>query len=267
MIFIHELKNQFKLYFITTIIIILSFIILLGLYNVVKINQVSINVFLNNQNPELFKLIGLDKDIFTSPLGYYYSIYLILLIVMSFSALLIGIKIILNDRQKNLKEYLFTKPIKRKNIILYRYVVHVLFFLLLIIIFQILSFIFFNIENVEYSRLTLLKINISLFTITITHLSIGLMIGSLTKVKHITLLSLGLMIIFIGIKLLQNHFSVEFLRVINPIDYFEITDLNTGDYPYRFLIISFAIIVFTSSFSFSVYENIDLYTNNKETTN
>ena len=258
MMILHELKNQFKLYFIIFITIFVTFLVLLFSYKLVILNESGISNFLNKFNDNFLRMIELDKTTLFTPSGYYYNIYSVILLILTFFALLTGIIIILNDRINNLKEFLFTKPIPRKKIIISRFIIHVIFFGLIILLFHLTSINFFLHQKEEIDHFILFKINISLFVITITFLSIGMMIGSLTKAKHTILVALAFELFFFIIKLIQNRFDLQLLRFINPLDYFEIVDLNVEVYPYRFLLMAGAILVFTSSFAFSVYENIDL---------
>ena len=256
MIFEFEIKRIMKKNLIGYISIVLVSIFCILLYNIVDKNANSISESLINAPNEVLQIFDIDRQTFTTLNGYYAFIFKILSVITSIYAINLGIETAMYDKKNNIRDFLYAKPIKRSHIIGIRIIGASIYMLSLTLIVFITSIILFTIFRFDYNLLKIFQIDFSLFLLMLVFYSLGLVIGGFKNGKFPNILvSLITGLIFLIIHIIDSLLNINFLWYINPLSYFELSQIINDGYQYNTLIITMFILVFLMSFGIAIYEN------------
>ncbi len=256
----NEISRIFKHHYIGLIVMLVLTILLISFYGVVNINKDNITSNLSNIDQNILNIFDINKESFTQIDGYYIFIIKILEFVFSIYALILGTNIASYDKQKNTRDYLYTKPLKRDRIMKDRIIASSIILLIMTLLVLIISLIIFNIFNRYYELYIILLSTLSLFIISLIFYGIGLIVGGLANKAKI-IISLSVWLLFIIIHVLDIYFNLKVLYYLNPFSFFNTNEILSGEsYPYSALLISLFYLVFTISFGINIYDS----NNNKE---
>ena len=255
MILKFELSRMMKKNLIGYISITLISIILFLLFNVVIFNESNIKNILANSNQKVLAIFDINKDTFTTVIGYYGFIFKILSIICAIYSINLGIEVATFDKKNNIRDFLYSKPIKRKNIILYRILGAFIYIFSLTLIIFLLSILLFSQTHCSYNVLDIIKIDLALLLLMIMFFSLGIVIGGFNHQAHSWIISVTTLLIFFIIHIVDILVPFKFLYFINPLSYFNVTSITQTNIDLKIVLVTLFIIAFLLSFGISVYEN------------
>jgi ABC-2 type transport system permease protein len=242
---------------------ILLYLIILGLiislvfsYFIIDSNKEEVNLFINKIPLNILKILDISKDKFATTEGYFIFIVKIISIIIAFYSLNQGIWISTMDKRSNTRDFLYTKPIKRKRIIQYRVIAQCLLLFIISLFLLLISSILYIITNKDFSILIFSEISLALFILSLAFFFFGATIGGFKNGKTPNaIVSLIIVIIFMIINITAVFLNNNFLIYINPFSLFKTTTIiETARFTQSSIWISLFIIVFFYNFSVSIYE-------------
>ncbi len=258
----YELKFHKNTFVLWTIILLLIFIIYMLIYPIYKSNQEVITDILNNMPKEVQIGLNMNPDTIFTPLGYYSFMFNYVTIIAAFEAAILGLRAMKYDQMEHANSFILTKPLSRKNIYTYKLISALVFVTLTNIIYQIVVIVGMLIikGDVEINFYHLFLINLGLYFIQLTFISISMMIGAfIKKTKTLTITSIVIIFVFFILSIVENALDIPFLRYLNPFSYFKISDvLLNGGYKASFITATIFLTFFCISFSYNHYANIDI---------
>lgn len=253
MIVFYEFKRVFKKNYKSFLILILIALFLLLSYNIVYINSNSINNHIGNISQRFLNIFNINKENFTTVNGYYAFYIKIMSFVSSAFAITIGIEVARRDRLEQTRDFLYTKPIRRSLIIIYRILAALIFIFFFTFFIFISSLILFSVRKYSFDTLKLFQIDFSLFLLMSVFFSYGLVLGGFVY-KKIYLISIISIIPFIIINVIDQFTSFGLLYYINPFSYFSFDKIISDGYQYQTLVITVFLQVFLINFGINIYE-------------
>ncbi len=253
MIVFYEFKRVFKKNYKSFLILTLIALFLLLSYNIVYINSNSINNHIGNISQRFLNIFNINKENFTTVNGYYAFYIKIMSFISSVFAVTIGIEVARRDRLEQTRDFLYTKPIKRSFIIIYRILAALIFIFFFTFFIFISSLILFSVRKYSFDTLKLFQIVFSLFLLMSVFFSYGLVLGGFVY-KKIYLVSFISIIPFIIINVIDQFTSFGLLYYINPFSYFSFDKIISDGYQYQTLVITVFLQVFLINFGINIYE-------------
>ncbi len=254
MIVLFEFKRLIKNNFISFLILLFVSLILLICSNIVLTNKDTIDTSLKYANQGLLDIFNINKTEFTTVNGFYAFYIKCISFISSFFAISLGIEIARRDKLNHTKDFLYTKPIKRSYIIIYRIIGTLIYILCFVLFVFIFSIIYFTIKKYNFDLKDLFLIDFSLFLLMSVFFSYGLVIGGFSHMK-LYLLSLISIIPFLLTHIIGCFISFDLLYYVNPFSYFSFEKIITDGYQYSSLIITIFLQVFLMNFGINIYEN------------
>lgn len=219
--------------------------------------------FLKSMPQSMLSALGMQDFTLDNLNGYIGSISLYLYLLLGIQAVLLGSSIISKEERDKTAEYLFTRPISRKKVIVGKTISAIINIIILNIITlgaTILSSTSYDKTEDFYSFIGI--IFVSIFIIQMIFLSIGMFVSSVNKRhKKYTNISVSiLMITFLISSLINMVDSVDFLKYITPFKYFDPTYiLNEISLEPIYIVLSILIIVVGIGGTLIFYPKRDLY--------
>ncbi len=254
MIVFYEFKRVLKRNYISLLLLLILALIPLFAYNIVYIYSYKIDQNLVNANQKILNIFNINKENFTTVNGYYAFYIKIMSFICAMFAVSIGIEVARRDKISRTKDFLYTKPIKRSFIIIYRIIASLLFIFLFILIIFVSSIILYSIKKYDFNSLKLFQIDFSLFLLMSVFFSYGLVLGGFFH-KKIYLVSFISIIPFFLINVLDQFISFDLLYYINPFSYFSFDKIISDGYQYSTIVITLFLQVFLMNFGINIYEN------------
>lgn len=253
MIVFYEFKRVFKKNYKSFLILIVIALMLLLSYNIVFHNSNNINNHLTNVSQKFLNIFNINKENFTSVNGYYAFYIKIMSFISSAFSITIGIEVARRDKIEQTRDFLYTKPIKRSFIIIYRILAALIFIFFFTFFIFISSLILFSVKNYNFDTLKLFQIDFSLFLLMSVFFSYGLVLGGFVYNK-IHLISFISIIPFILINIIDQFTSFGLLYYLNPFSYFSFDKIISDGYQYQTLVITVFLQVFLINFGINIYE-------------
>ncbi|MGD9679010.1 MAG: ABC transporter permease subunit [Vulcanibacillus sp.] len=214
--------------------------------------------------PESIRIIfGFDKLNLTEIGGYYGIMFLYFVLMGTIHAVMLGAIIISKEERDQTADFLFVKPLTRKNIITSKLIagtINIIVFNLTILFSSIIFVAKHN--NGESLNGEIVNLMFALFILQLIFYSIGTGVSALThSSRKATGISaavlLGTYILSIAIDLYDK---IDFLKYITPFKYFESKNIMfEGNIDFVYLVISLLVIVAATLVTYKGYERHDLH--------
>ena len=225
-------------------------------------NDPKINDLLDSMPDAMMNALGMGSMTLSSVGGFISSIYTYIFLILGIHAVLLGSTILSKEERDRTAEYLFTRPVSRRQVIGSKLVASFINIVILNVITSIT--ILANSSNYAkdnnfYKFIALL--GLSTFIFQMVFLSIGMLVSSISKKsKQSGSISLSILVITFLISSLVNMVDkVGYLKYITPFKYFEASKiLDNLKLEPEFLILSLAIIVVGIAGTFIFYPSRDL---------
>lgn len=249
-IFKYEMKANFKLVLVWSIVTILLVLVILAFYPMIKSDASAIIDMLKNYPESLRNAFGMNIDKITSIDGFYLTMPMsFILICSSLEAMLLGVNIISKEVRDKTADFLFTKPISRGKILLNKLLASItLITLSSMIVYTIIYFMFSMFSDDQINMNVYLLVSLSVILLQIFFICLGFVLASLfKKVKSPTSLT---MIVVLGLYAF-NSFADDKMRPLIPFRYLNsdyIVKHNSFELGYLLL-----LIVLSISFIYGTY--------------
>jgi ABC-2 type transport system permease protein len=261
-IFKHEIKSYIKSLTWWSIGMFLLIFSSMSKFETLQSSGQSVNQIMETFPKSIQVIFGINGVDLSKASSYFGTIFLYMLITAGIHAALLGSDIIAKEERDKTSEFLFIKPLTRKQILWQKVLAGTTIVVLFNIITSILSVLIMNKYSNE-GNLTakIMPLMLGLLFVQFIFLSLGLMSGAFTKktktaatIPVTVLLSSYLLLIVIA--LIPN---LEFLKYISPLNYFDAQSIIKGDsFPLNSVVISIVIILFSISQTFHFFKVKDL---------
>lgn len=261
-----EYKNNFKNLLIWIISLSLIIIILLLFFPSMKTEAMKAltDAKLEGISPFLLESLGLTKMVDFSNITNYFG-YLLQFIVISIYIFITqnAYNVLIKEENEGTIEYIYSKPIKRSELYLYKVLYLLISYTILIISLTIVSFAFYILLS-DYTVIKSLKEIIILFSgiyfVGYIYMAIGLLMSMYSKNKS-HLVSIGAVIVMITfligiVSSLIKKF--EFLKYLSPIKWVEYQNLLNKGITTKEISIFLIIIIAFIYIAYKKYQKRDL---------
>lgn len=198
-------------------------------------------------------MFGMSSFDVTTITGYYGMLYFYLVLILAVHSLLLGIKMITKDQIDKTAEFLYTKPISRKKILLNKLVVSLLIIIIVNLSVYVPALFIIAGYSGDYLVMELLLSSIASLLVQIIFLSIGMLLGIVKSNKQALYIGLGYFtvtfLLSVTIDVLGN---ISFLSFLTPFKYADPKMfLNDVMLDYKFIVLQVVIIVLLQVVSFN----------------
>lgn len=205
--------------------------------------------------PKILMIMFGVGDELTSPLGWYGCIYFWVAILSYSYAVYLGVSCVTKEMALGTAEYLFTKPVSRKQIVTAK-TFACIFNLFVLAVFSGLCNYFTSIlplGGLEQNG-AVVTTTIGMFLTEAVLFSLTLMVSSLAKTyKKAVWLGAGLLLIFYGIYIVAEYLNTPALYYLTPLKYFDVYIVAKEGFHGLFLLASFVIILVSTAVARNIW--------------
>lgn len=257
-IYLHELKVNIKFVLIWLMIMLILVGIMMTMYISFSEDIDAFKQILTNYPENLRKAFGISIDKLGSVLGYYSSFVLTIVVVCNaVEAMILGMSILSKEIREKTADFLYTKPISRRNIITSKLLASFTLLGFCNLIYTTgLYFLLIFISSESFAFNTFILLALIPFIIQLVFFSLGILASAImSKVKAVLPISMG---IVFGFYILSS-FADEKLRVLMPFKYFDTRYiLDNSKYEIKYTILTFAIIAISTVLTYIIYNRKDI---------
>lgn len=200
---------------------------------------------------------ALNLEMISTYEGYFAFVLLYASLILGSLSTYYGMEVYLGEYRQKTSEFLFTKPVVKMKIILYKINARIILLLIAWVIFLIgtATFSFFLYDF----NMTIFLLCFNLLVVMMLLFGFGCLIGSFVKNKRTLMLSVALTLVMYIVRVLQSVFNVNFLKLISFFNYQDvamIVEYNNLDLVW-FLYSIFAIMIMLFG-SLVIFSNKDV---------
>ncbi len=251
-IILFEIKNKLSIIITISIVSFILLIMYIGLYPTFSQSISEFNDLIASMPKVLTDALDMDINSFVSFSGYY--VFTLSIISIAFAS--VGAKLAFMaytiEKTKHLGEYLYVKPISKKDIFLGKYLSILLVYLICSIIFYLFSLFMIFIFVSDFILTDILVLNLAPVFIGLVTLHISILIAVLIKRAKVQAPYLiGIVLTLFMLSFLVDALDKDYLSFISPFSVFNTNEiLNTGISSFMIL---YLIIVSLLAFVSSIY--------------
>ena len=258
-----ELKVNLKSFIIWLSILMFIFLLVYLIYPFILTDETMKNIdeFIKVFPEELLKTFNMDMASISTAYGWFKSEgFTFILIITGLYSSILGGTILLKEESDKTIEYLYTLPIKRKDIVTSKIIVGLIYITSMVLIFGLFNYISMSIiGNLQVKQFVLLSITPLLISYPL--FAINLFISTfLHKTKKVIGISLGMVFIFYIINVL-SELSVK-VEILKYFSIYTIADIRNVITDIRinpiYVIISILITILFIILSYRNYEKKEL---------
>lgn len=191
-------------------------------------------------------ILSLGELDVTTIAGYYAVFYLYFMLLAGIHAIMLGAVIVAKEERDKTGDFLFSRPVKRTQIITSKLVAVLINITILNMITLFASLIFVNLFN-EGTPITgiIMRLMAALFILQLLFAAIGAGIASISQnIKKATSVSAAILLTTFLISVaIDLYDKIVFLKFLSPFQYFPAAEIiTTGIYAPIYLILSFLLI-------------------------
>jgi len=267
-VFLKELKLLRKSLLIWSLVIIITIV-----YGIVEYPMVSQNADMIMESMEMLPRIvvimfGLEGIGLQTSIDYHLTLFYWISLIVYFHAITTGVTVLGRDERDKTSEFIYTKPYKRGDIVIAKImcgIVNISILALIVWLGSIFTIYYIDGTMSSYidNKLVLGAVTetiIGMFFAQIVFFSIGLLLAGITK-THKKALRFGFLYMILTYVLsivIQFSGSLDFLRILSPLSYFEGLSVVNNGIEILFLVISIGITVGLFYGSIKAYKSKDL---------
>lgn len=194
-------------------------------------------------------------------LGFYGFALFYILLFAAIQAMNYGMSTVSIELSQNTADFLFTKPVKRTQILTAKLAAIVSNLLITNLLYTAATYIGLNlVKTEEFSLTAFLLIQLSILLFQLLFLAIGIFVAVfLKRIKSVLPITLGFVFGFFIIDMLNQSLTDIKLSFLSPFAYFKpsyIIDNLSFDLPY--LLLTLGLIIVLTSITFIIYHRKDL---------
>lgn len=260
-IFKHEMRMHRISIFIWSSSFTLLLLIFMSLYPTVEKNMTNFSIILENFPSELASAINIELLIFGNPLGFYSFTFVYVSLIAAIQAMKYGLSILSIEEREKTADFLLSKPVSRRKLLISKILAVVSSLLITNIIFFFVSY--FTVSQYSegiFDRRTFVLIAQSVFFMQLIFMSIGLLISMIPKkIKAVTPITMGVVFGFFIIQMFSSAFDDKSFEYFTPFKYFDAGEiLVTQTYNSTYVLLSIIIVVLSLGFVYYRYINKDM---------
>jgi len=224
---------------------------------------VSVEALLDSLPPAVKVIMGLGVFDLTKVAGFYGVFFLYFVLLGTVHAVMLGATIISKEERDKTADFLLVKPVKRSKVVTAKLAAAIINVIILNIVTLVTSII--NVEMYNDGKPIhdeILKLMAVLFIFQLLFLSIGLVIGVLTRsTKKATGLSTAVLLsTFMLSVIIDLYDKLDFLKYLTPFKYFESKNIMFGGkLDPLYVGLTIIIIAICTGLTYSQYQKRDIH--------
>jgi ABC-2 type transport system permease protein len=258
-IFKYEFSSNLKIMINWTLAMMSLSLVLLSFYPMLS-EDISLIVDLISNYPEALRnAFGFNVEIMNSIMGYFSTMPMsFLLICATLEAMLLGINIFSKEQREKTSDFLFTKPISRLKIMIYKLLAAstlVLLFGFILFIFNLVLLNVFESDGFDFKLYLLLFL--SIIFLQIFFMILGMLIAIFSKrIKSPIAITMAVVLGFYAF----NAFIEDKMTLLIPYKYFDIDYIiKNNSYNLIYFVLFILIIIIMIIVSYKKYINKDIH--------
>jgi ABC-2 type transport system permease protein len=260
--FLHELRAYRKSTMIWTVAVVLLVGFFMSLFPAISHDADQFKKLLEGYPPAVRKAIGVSIGSITSLLGFYSYCFLYVVLCGSIQAMNLGIGIISKEVQDKTADFLFTKPVTRKNVMTAKLLAAFSSILITNIIYLVAAgLISYKVSNDTFDIKNFLLISLTAFYVEIMFMSLGVIVAVIArKIKTVLPLSLSIVFGFFILGMFGSVIGDKVVRYLTPFQYYDSAYiLKHSSYETTFIIIEVIFVVLALVASYLIYTKKDIH--------
>jgi len=216
-----------------------------------------------NAIPRIVQIMfGVDGLDFSTDLDYYISMYYYYTLITFLFAANQGYNIIKKEEKYKTSEFLFTKPVSRKTIILSKIIVGLtnVFILATVTALTSLLILLPLIDATDLSK-TILVTTTGMFFAQIIFFSVGVLSAAISrKNMYGQILTYGFLLLSYTLSIVIQYFQrIDFLNFLTPFQYFPINEVSHSGLSIIYIVLSLGLSIALLLVAIKKYKTKDLY--------
>jgi len=219
-----------------------------------------VSQMLNTLPTLLVVMFGVKGDLNTA-LGWYSVIYFWTSILALVYALNLGISCVEKELRHGTYEYLFTKPVRRAEIVVSKVIASIVNIFIFAVFSGVCNYLMIILPTggLEQPKAAFAT-TVGLFLTQLMLFSTGLFTTSIVKKQKSSIqISTLLLLVFYGISVIAEYTNIRLLDFISPLRYFDVYDVTLGGIQTLHLIIAGLIIAFCIAVSIYQWKNREIH--------
>lgn len=262
-IILYEMRAYRRSTLIWTVALVVLVVLFMSLYPSISKDIADFKKLLAGFPVGVRQAFGIQIDTIGTIVGFYAYIFLYISLCGAIQAMNLGLSIISKETREKTADFLFTKPVTRKKVLLSKLFAALLTLLITNVIYLIAVSIVANfVKTTSYNHKVFFMISLTLFFVQLIFLTLGVAISVIIpKLKSVITVSLSVVFMFYIIGMVASTVSNDVGRYLSPFKYFDPTYImNHESYEGPFVILSLAIMLVSLVTSFLIYTRKDIYT-------
>ncbi len=222
-----EIKRNAKVTYIWIIAVVAISIMYLSIGPMFTEDSTALMGALESFGPEVRAAIGIDLDTFFSPVGFYAYVGGFITLALCVQAMIYGIKAFALEKNQKSVDFLYTKPVSRTNLYIYKVLSNVFLLILtqIIVIFMLYGATdLFN--KGDYDHGLMLLMLFAIVPMQYLFLGLGVLIGvTVPKLKNVVAVSLFVTMAMYILNMLSAMFENKAITVVSFFHYFNLSDI------------------------------------------
>jgi ABC-2 type transport system permease protein len=260
-VYIQELKMSWKSMVYWTIGLLAALTFFMTMFSSISKDAAVMQEILSKFPPQLVKALGMSSFDLSSFLGYYSFLFTFLVLIASIYAMKSGISVLSEEARAKTSDFLLVKPIKRTTIVTAKIMSVLTNVLIQNVIYIIASFIIANtVADQSYDKGTLLLINISMLSVQLFFIALGLFLSVIMKrLKTVLPVTLGIVFGFLVLFMLYQTLSDSKLAYITPFAYFDVAyTLAAKGFKTNLFILDIILVLAFIALTYIIYNKKDM---------
>ena len=261
--FLHELKAYRKSTIIWTCSLAALVVVFLSLYPAFSKDVETVKNLFKGFPEAVRKAFGFEMENFFSILGFYSFLFMYVTLCGSIQAMNLGTSIVSKEIREKTADFLLSKPVSRKEILTAKLLAAFTSLVVTNTIFLIIAnTMTMAVKSEDYSIKIFLLISITLFSIQLFFLSLGVVVSVIfSKIKSVISVSLSTVFGFFIISMVGSIIGDEAVRYITPYKFYDNAYImNNASYEPVFVIIEVVFIITAIAASYLIYAKKDIHT-------
>lgn len=258
-IFKFEFQQNIKTTLIWSISIIAFGLLYISMGPIFVDQSASLLAMLENMGDAFLQGLGIDIEVFFTPIGYFSYVGGFISIALAVQALMFGLKAFVTEKNNKSVEFLYTKPVSRNQIFISKNLAN----LGLLTITQVLVigslFIASDVVNeMEYDNWLMFQLMASYIPLQWMFYSVGILVGAcVKKLKNVVSVSIMIAVGMYILKMLSDVVGSDILGYFTFYKYFSLVDIATSGIDVQLGLIAIGITIVCSITSYVVFARRD----------
>ncbi|WLR41379.1 ABC transporter permease subunit [Bacillus carboniphilus] len=260
-IFLHEWRMIRKFTISWSIAFVLLISLFLSFFPAIAKEVEEFTKLLEGFPEEVRLALGIQIESIGTILGYYSYTFVYILLCGAIQAMILGVSMGSNESRQKTAEFLFAKPVKRKQVLLAKVLAGLTSIVITNLIFYTSAlFVATVVSENDLPVKTFLMISLSLLFMQVIFLSIGFFLSTiLTKIKSVIAVSLGTVFAFFIISMISATGEEIWKRFLSPFSYFDSTHIiEHTSYEWPFIITGLIVVILSFISSFILFKKKDI---------